>query len=567
MRLLILAAGAVILGLALWGISRLPPAEPSPPIPEEGIPPAALEAGPAGSEPPAVTRDPDLDRALTSFPDVFRIYAEGVSALRVSPDQAAASFRRAVQGDPAFAPAHYQLALASVLGSGDDEARTAIGNAMSRGEQLPEPYRTVAPILARYIEGSFDAMAADLPVALARQPGSAELHYLAGRLHADSCEHFDPNGVIEHLERAREAFAGLAAVRQGLIEAYEMKGMHEWSLSRVLEFLAAHPDRIEAIAEVGRARIARREYEDAIEIADEIVRRGGDVFAHGLGPALILTGHHEQAAAMYDPETELTNSAEANQITHLHAGINAVWLGDFGKAVEHFERGPEFLQAPWQRNDRVLFYLLLGEAYSHQGRDEEAHAVFQAAEQVVGAQPILQYLHAAGELRAGNTVEAERLSRSLQNERRASQAGWPEPWRRLLAGEMALAAGDTTRALDEFREAWHLQQPLELDCITGHVEAYFQDALVRGALAARKPSEAFQAADQILSLGVRGLHQPFIQIMALYHGGRAREALGNREEAHSLYRRFLDAWGRKAGSIPEVEDARARLRGASPGEV
>src|SRR4029450_4506908 len=92
-----------------------------------------------------------------------------------------------------------------------------------------------------------------------------------------------------------------AVARERLGVASGMKGMNDYSLSRALAYQAQNPGRIDAIADVARVRIARGEYGDAIEAADEVVRRGEDPYAYGLAPAFILAGHHAQTASVYDP--------------------------------------------------------------------------------------------------------------------------------------------------------------------------------------------------------------------------------------------------------------------------
>ncbi len=565
---LIVVVGLAAAGLAAAGLLVWRPRQPAAMPATAAASTRAEAAAPGSTAPGGVAHRPQdvaLDRQYTSSEDAFRLYQEGVGLARTLPAQAAARFRRAVLLDPAFSPAHHRLALAAVLMSRRDEARSAIRSAALDERRLPEPYRTGAPVLLNYIEGAFDLASHALKEAIARLPDDPDLHFIAGRISAESCDYFDPNATIEHFERVLASDAEYAAARDGLIDAYEMKSMHEWSLARATEYRARHPESLDAIAQLGRVRIARGEYGDAIEDADEIVRRGADVFAYGLGPAFILAGHHDQLAAMYDPEMERTNMIEANALTHLHAGVNDVWMGRFGKAVEHFERGPEFLPGPWQRSRKALFYLLLGRTNSLLGRGREARSALEAAEQVAGPQPALEYALGVAEMEEGRPQEAQRVVKRLEDELRPSQPGWTEPWRRLLAGEIALAAGDPARAVLEVRQAWQLERPLEIDCIVGHAGVYFLDALGRGLLATGRPRDALQAFEQIRSLGIKGLHQPEIAVLALYRAGLAYEAMGRKEEARARYRAFLDQWGRADIMTREIDDARTRLSRAATG--
>lgn len=562
LRFILVAAGAVaaaVLARYLW--DQTAGRRDARTSPVSSIAPA--DSGPATQVPAGGTaggpRDYHLDRDLTASADAFKSYAEGVELSRRLPAQAAARFRRALMLDPGFGPAQYRLAMVGVLLSRRDEAAGAIQAAMDNQDRLPEPYRSVAPVLKNFVAGSFDLVVAALADALARQPSDPDLHFLAGVTCATSCDHFDPNGAVEHLEQVLSADPQYPAARAALVTACGMKGMNDWSLTRAMEYRSVNPQLPEAIAEVGRVRTARGEYGDAIEAADEIVRLGEDVYALGLSPAFILAGHHVQVAGMWDPEVERRNTTAANVVTHLHAGINDVWLGRFDKAVEHFERGPEFLPGPWERGGKALFFLLLGRTRALTGRTREADSAFEAAQQVAGPRPVLEYCLGANKLRSGGAGEAGRVARRLAQEVRVSQPGWNEPWRRLLVGEIALAAGETTRAIDEFREAWQLEKPLATDCIVEYTDAYFLDALGRAYLAAGKAEEALAAFDQIRSLGFKGLHQPEIGVLALYRSGRALEMAGRAGEARARYGQFLDLWGGAERLPVEVADARARI--------
>lgn len=334
-----------------------------------------------------------------------------------------------------------------------------------------------------------------------------------------------------------------------------MKRMDNWMLERALQYRARHPDLADAIAEVGRVRIIRGEYGDALEAADNIIRQGRDIFARGLAPAFILSGRNEDVAVLYDPEMESNNTRAANILTHLHAGINDVWRGNFAKAIEHFERGPEFLTAPWQTSRRALFLLLAGSTETLQGRWVEAEEAFAAS----GHEPVIEYVAGVNDLRAGDTAQAQRRADELARERRRSRPGWTEPWRRLLIGEIALSRGDVDRAVEMFREAWALEMPLGIDCIAGHVDAYFLDALGRGYQAQGRREEALRIFDQISALGSRGLNQPAIAILALYRSGVLLASLGHPQRARRRLERFVRLWGERQAGMRQVRDAKRRL--------
>ncbi len=412
--------------------------------------------------------------------------------------------------------------------------------------------RAAAEALSAFNAGDAGAAAAILETARAGGATSAGLSYLSGRLAAESCGYFDPNGVIEHLERAVDLDPNLAGARRALGEAYEMKRMYDWAVSRAQDALAADPDAFEAIGEMGRARIGRGEYGDAVEAADEIVRRGGDVFAYGLGAAFTLGGFAGQLRSMYDPEMERTNDAGTNARTHLQAGINAVWLGRLEDAVRHFERGAEYLGAPPEGPRRAQMLMLAGRALSLDGRFREADGAFAAAIEAAGALPPLLYARGVNALMSGDEARASRIASEIDTETRMGLPGWGAPWRHLMLGEIQLADGDPARAREAIRQAWRLEQPLAVDCITVHTDAYFLSALGRAYMGAGQTEEASDAFDQVRALGYRAWHQPELAVLALRRSAEALRAGGEEARAAVLRAQYERLWnGRRVTDAPE----------------
>ncbi|HKY34166.1 MAG TPA: hypothetical protein VJV23_16675 [Candidatus Polarisedimenticolia bacterium] len=533
----------------------------SPPAPEGSPEAPAAEAAPApaGAAALAAPRDVRLDRSFTTSDEAFRLYSDGVGLASTLPVQAMTRFARAAELDPRFAPARYRLAMSAALAGRGRDGLAAVRAALDRPEALPDPYRSAAGPLSRFLEGAFDLTSHALRDALAAHPADPDVNAVAGMLAACSCDHFDPNAVVERLETSLERTGGPPSLRRRLVEAYGMKEMHDWALEQSRRHAAAWPEALDALAEPGVVRLWRREYGDAVEVADEVLRRGGDVFAVGLAPAFILTGQHAELRSMYDPEMEHGNSIEANAVTHLHAGINDVWLGRFGDAETHFSRGPEFAASAWEKSRAALFFLLLGRARALEERFAEAHQALEAAQRLAGPQAVLEYALGVNHLRAGRPAETERALYRLSSERHRSQPGWTEPWRRLLEAEVALAAGRATVAADAAREAWMLERPLSVDCVTGHADAYFLDVLGRASLEARRPADALDAFEQIRALGMKGLHQPEITALAGYRSALVLASTGRPDEARVRLEQFIRQWA-GAEDHPLVRDARQRLQ-------
>ena len=545
-------------GLGSWWVLR---------DPMDGSPPGAGQETEAASPLAwesihATPRDTNLDRPLTASPDAFRQYEEGAALQHADPVEAMKLLQGAARLDPAFAPAHYRMAVAALLADAPSAGVPAIRAARDAAERLPEPYRTAAEPAALFLEGSFDLLAQRLPEALRIHPGDPDLHLLAGMLAACSCDHFDPTRTARHMKVVLEANPESVPARRMMVEAAGLLGVS-------VPFPSRHPAGHVALrrvaAEQGRQSLWKRDIAGAMKAVDEVLRLGGDVPGEGLGPAFILSGDHDGLRALDDSEMEPLRSVGGNVIARLHAGINEMWSGRFGQAASLFERGAEYARAPWQRRDAARLLLLVGRARVLAGRTQEGIGAIEAALRLAPNQGMLHHALGMAELARGDAVAASGAARRLAHEMRRGEPGWTEPWRLLLEGEIALAGGDAPGAVERIRQARRLAGDHPVDCVAGPADAWFLDALGRAALAAGTPAVALEAFDGIIALGPGALNQPDLAVGAIYRSGLALELLGRSAEAAGRLREYLKLWGQSDGAQTDVADARRRLEALSAG--
>lgn len=302
----------------------------------------------------------------------------------------------------------------------------------------------------------------------------------------------------------------------------------------------------------------RGEHREAMEAADELIRAGEDVYAHGLAPAFILSGEHELLASMYDAEREGTSTPRVNALTHLHAGINEVWRGRMERAAGHFARGPEFLAAPWRAGHAAMLDLLRARVLALMDRTQEAAMALREAAQAAGERPVLGWAEGVLAIRSGDRPGAARtLARMPPG----------DPWTGLLAGEIALAEGRPSEGDALVRGAWERARGAPPDCVVGAVDAWFLDAVGRAGLAAGRAEEAVAVFRSLRDLGARGLRAPDLAVMALYHSGRALESAGRPGEAAAAYAAFLRLWeqaGVEASAIRHAKEFLESRGGDTP---
>ena len=128
-----------------------------------------------------------------------------------------------------------------------------------------------------------------------------------------------------------------------------------------------------------------------------------------------------------------------------------------------------------------------------------------------------------------------------------------------LAGELALARGDTVRAIEELT---HAQSMLPARWVTPqiraqHVPIWF--SLASAHLATGDESKAADWFQQITERTTEHIGWPIPYVRSFYFLGKIHENRGEMDKAREYYRRFYEYWKDGDMDRERVEEAKSKL--------
>ena len=303
-----------------------------------------------------------LERHQTDNSEASRLYLTGVSHLnkRTGEEvmQAVDSFSAAVALDPTFALAQAKLAeastLAGVAGYGTlprahmiAVARTAAHRALALDDSLAEAHNALGYVKFR-IDWDWAAAEAEFKRALELKPGYARAHELYGLFLAIQGR---LDEALTQMRRAQKLDPLSPSVSNGVGRVLHFQRKHDAALTQFDRTLLLDPQYAEAYFSKAMSYQLLRRSDDAIMAIDTALRLSGHpprpIMMAMRGLMLGLAGKKAETQKIYDDM--LAASKQTHDGSH-SLGILAVGLGDFNRAMDHFEQA-------YEERDGILIYL------------------------------------------------------------------------------------------------------------------------------------------------------------------------------------------------------------------
>jgi predicted O-linked N-acetylglucosamine transferase (SPINDLY family) len=275
-------------------------------------------------------------------------------------------------------------------------------NAPARGERIDARMREA---YALHEQGRLEAAADAYRAILREQPRNADALYLLGEI---ALQRGDPDGAIEHIERAIALAASVASFHFSLGCALQNAGRLEAAIRSYRRALELDPAHAEACNNLGNALKAQGQLDAAIDCYRQAASlRPGLLGAYwNWGEALKGRGRLEEAIGVY--RAALAQDPASTE-SLIKLGSTLVLVGRPEEALEHFRRIVQI--SP----ERAAGHLNLGAAYKILGGLDEAVACFERA---VSVEPELADAHnnlGSVLLESGRVGEAEaRFRRALE---------------------------------------------------------------------------------------------------------------------------------------------------------
>ena len=482
-------------------------------------------------------------QVTTSSMEAWRYFTEGMELHRRSKDREALPLlERAVAVDPKFALAWANLGVLNgnlgYAGKALDYGRRAVENA----DRLPVQQRY-------FIEGwyymqrweTYDQATVAYRQGLQIFPENAAFRGNLGLLFSYLERHEEAIQAFRHLVDRDDDFA---PTYYSLASALAARGDFEAGRGLLADYLLRHPDSWYGQLAQGwhltqggwldEADDALRRVE-ALRPDELFVRRARWRYHVLRQEWRQAAAEAESMAAMQDPHARWRGQVSAAR-GHLFHGRSEVALVLLVSATRAYSSPDAHtaLSRCWAA--RLLLQKGLPEAALEQA--------LKAQSEAPGDWPELKglFLAALANQALGRPAEADRLAAELR--KRAAPRPNPVEERQIrhLAGRLALARGDSERAVDELAQAVALLPergiPFHSHVLPDHLPLWF--ALGEAELASGRPLAAREWYSKAAESGVERIEHPVAYARSLFQLGKIDRRLGMQSAARRAFERFLE---------------------------
>ena len=305
------------------------------------------------------TAGESLVRSRTKDPETYNLYLRGRFFMNqwdaLGAERALDYFERAVARDPGFAAAYGGLAYAYafLLALGHMTKEKGVGparEAAARAEEL-DPGGSEGPAaladISMIIDWDVEAADASMRKALARDPGSAKLHYdYAFILRAGG----NLDGAIAALETATQLDPLSSPYNNALASDYTSAGRFDDAAALFERALDTDPHFFLALEGRGWLQLHRGDLPTAIDTfrSLHIANPGSEKALGSLGFACGLAGHVDDARECLDELHQWQADGRGVHVSFELALVHA-GLGEFDEAFRHLDDGVE------RRDSSLLF--------------------------------------------------------------------------------------------------------------------------------------------------------------------------------------------------------------------
>ena len=466
------------------------------------------------------------------------------------------------------------LKLSAQLGAALAEGDTQRGLAEAMTNNL-DAYRYYSLALEHVQMYLFEDALALLEKALALDPQFAMAHARIGYIYAVRMGYDEK--ATPHLEEALSLSDRLDEKHKLFVSAWLATAKHntERAIELYRDVLKQYPLETEAYQRLGWLLIKQNHCDEAIEVTRQglITDPDSEDLYNALGTACMRLGRNDEALAAYQRYTQLAPSdpnawdslalfhqclgryedAEAaynralalnpeSGVAIIHLGHLRFQQGRYRAALDQYRR---FIQIGRDNSTRARGLTCEGWVYLQQGDLARAAA---AAKQELRYNQAFVWNSIVLALARRDSVTVARLTKSLFSPASDEVAKEFGKLRILECqrGTLLQRQGLTEEALDHFRAA------LQQSAVEWNFDS-LEDCLANAYLELGRFDEAVAEYERVLKLNP---NYP----LAHYHLAQTYERRGQPEQAQNEYREFLQVWINADHDIPEVIQAKSRLK-------
>jgi tetratricopeptide (TPR) repeat protein/tRNA A-37 threonylcarbamoyl transferase component Bud32 len=500
----------------------------------------------------------ELDRSVaevtTHSPEAYRYYLEGLDYMqKIYNVEAERSFRKALEIDSTFAMAYYQL---SFIGSEDWEVMLAKTEEYS--DKVSHKEKCYIKALKAFFSGNETEGIKELNKLVERYPEEKKAFYDLGSYYY-GVRQFEE--AVRNLNKAIEIDPLYKLAYNQLAYVYNEMGDFEKSIWAINKYISLAPDepnpydtRGDLYVSNGKIDKAIESYKKALEIKPDFQLET----VEKLGNMYLFKMEYAKAESCYQ---KITSSSDKDYRAwgRTHLAYVPLYQGKFEKTLEVLDNGiaaDKMEQTEYNEwTKRLLKSIIYWEkknlnlAFEEDEKSREIWRSLYPDDKISGGGTYVHLLAANG-----NFEKAEEAAKTLKKDiEENDQTQMHSYWYAL--GAIEFAKGNFQAAAKHFEKLAE-----EEGWVKG---SYFQERTMLGRtyLESGRLDEAVSEFEELLSSYSSGrLYWAIWSVKAYYYLGLAYEKSGWNKRAIEKYEEFLDIWKDADPGIPEVEDAKERLK-------
>jgi len=495
---------------------------------------------------------PKVADVTTHSPEAYRFYLEGLDYYnKLYSTEAEKSFEKALEFDSTFAMAYFRLALLK----GGSEQKKLIAKAVEYIDRVSQKEKYYIKVLEADILGNDTQCLKWLEKLTEGYPEEKEGFLWLG-LHYYKLQQFEE--AVRYLNKAIELDPLYKFAYNMLAYAYNEMGDFEKSIWAINKYISLAPEeanpydsRADLYAYNGKLDQAIESYKKALEVKPDFYSS-----LIKLGHMYLFKREYAQAESCYKALSS-SNEKLYRSWGRLFLAFIPVYQGKFDDALKVLDDGiaaDRMEQAEQQQN--VNKHLLKADIYEEKKNLDlalrEAEICTEIHKKAYPENPVnMRDFYAYVLAKSGKINEAEEIARTLKKDiEEKNQTMIYAYW--LALGAIEQTKGNTNTAINYMEKA-------DREALFPLFHVRF--SLSKAYLESDKIGEAVAELEKALSrYDDTRVSVPIWAVKAYYLLGLAYEKSGWKAKAIEKYEEFLDIWKNAEPGIPEVEDAKERVK-------
>jgi serine/threonine protein kinase/predicted Zn-dependent protease len=507
------------------------------------------------SLPAEATKEPvrSVADVTTHSEEAYRYYLEGVdNSNKVYNQEAKESFQKALKLDSTFAMAYYRLAS---LESGEEQKKLA-ALAVKYSDRVSQKERDYIKVLEAGVAGNQAQAIKQLEKIVGRYPDEKEAFFMLGSFYQVRLR--KPEEAVRYLNKAIEIDPLYKVVYNLLAYTYNDIGDFERSIWAINKYISLAPDEANPYDSRADLYAYNGKIDQAIESYKKALEKKPDFYASltKLGNMYLFKRNYPQAESCYKVLSS-SNEGDIRSGGRTYLAIIPLYQGRFKAALKVLDDGiaaDRMEQAEGEPSftkhvEKTLIYF---ESGTPGLALQEIDVMRGILKKISPNDPVkLRNIDAICLAIDGKTREADQVLSSLKKDIEVKNKDrMVEYW--TATGVVELIKGNSRDAVTNLEKAVK-----EASTPIFEVQ-YF---LSRAYLESGRLGEAVTELEKTLSrYDERRPTYPIWAVKAYYYLGLAYEKSGWNNKAVAQYEEFLDIWKNADPGIPEVTDARERLK-------